>query len=270
MFEIIQNFEQTALRFSPIVLIVPGLLAVIVGLFIWLGGLGFRRILVAVVGAVTGFGCGFFIVGNIMAAGVLAAAVALIASILQRLFIAILAVSLVLVLTFFVFTGISPEVIKATKDVRVTTDKITDQSVVISVRETPVVVKAYIVDFGNMVKQAALHMPAYAWAIMAVLSVVVLAAGFFLRRLTLALCCAVLGTMLIFAGMISLLLYKGSVPISGICDKPLFFAGVFGAMTAFGAFVQLLLCPRLEKSAKSKKEVESDTPAKKKYGWRGS
>lgn len=268
MYEIIQNFEQTALRFSPIVLIVPGILAVIVGLFIWLGGLGLRRVLVAVVGAVTGFSCGFFIVGNIMAGGILAAGVGLIAIILQRLFIAILAVSLVLVLTFFVFTGICPEVIQATDNVPITAAEITDDSVVISARHTPVVVKAYAVDFGNMVKQAAWHMRTYAWAIMAALSIVVLVAGFFLRRLTSALCCAVLGTMLIFTGMILLLLYKGSMPINGICNKPLFFGGVFGAMIAFGAVVQLLLCPRLEKSAKRKKEAESEASAKKKHRWR--
>ena len=268
MYEIIQNFEQTALRFSPIVLIIPGLLAVIIGLFIWLGGLGLRRVLVTVVGAVTGFSCGFFIIGNIIAAGLLTVGVALIALVLQRFFIAILAVFLALVLSFFVFTGICPEVIKATDDVPITAAKITDDNVVISVRHTPEVLKAYIFDFGSMVKQAAWHMRNCAWAIMAAVSVVVLVAGLFLRRLTSALCCAVLGTILIFAGMISLLLYKGSFPIRGICDNPLFFAGVFGAMIAFGTVVQLLFCSRLEKSAKRKKEAESETSAKKKHGWR--
>jgi hypothetical protein len=270
MYEIFQNFEQTALRFSPIVLIVPGLLAVLVGLFIWLGGLGLSKVLVALLGAVTGFGCGFFIIKDIMAACVLTAAVALIALVLQRFFIAILAVFLALVLTFFVFTGICPEVIKATENVPVTTANITDDNVVIGARHTPEVLKAYLVDFSNMVKQAAWHMRTYVWPIMAALAVIVLAAGLFLRRLMSALCCAVLGTMLIFAGMILLLLYKGSVPISGICNKSLFYAGVFGAMTAFGTVVQLLLCPRLEKSAKRKKEVESDTSEKKKHSWRTS
>lgn len=270
MYEIIQNFEQTAMRFSPIVLIVPGLLAVLIGLFIWLGGLGFRKVLVAISGAVTGFGCGFFIIKNITAACGLAAAGALIALLLQRFFIAILAVCLSLVLTFFVFIGICPEVIKATENVPVTAPGITDDNVVIGAGNTPEVLKTYLVDFGNMVKQAALHMRTCTWPIMAALAVVVLAGGLFLRRLTSALCCAVLGTMLIFAGMILLLLYKGSVPISGICNRSLFYAGVFGAMTAFGTVIQLLLCPRLEKSAKRKKEVESDAPQKKKHGWRTS
>ena len=268
MFEIIQSFEQTALRFSPVVLIVPGILAVIIGLFIWLGGLGLKKVLVAVVGIVTGFCCGFFIIKNIIAAGIMAVGIAVIALVLQRLFITILAVSLVLVISFFVFTGICPEVIKATEDVPITAGEITDDSVVIGVRHTPEVLKAYIVDFGSMVKQAAWHMRNCGWAIMGALSVVAVVVGLFFRRLTTALCCAVLGTVLIFTGMILLLLYKGSVPISGVCNKPLFFAGVFGAMIAFGTVVQLLLCPRLEKSTKRKKGDESDTPPKKTHSWR--
>jgi len=67
MLEIAKNFEQMATGFSPIVLIAPGLVCVVVGLFIWLGGLGFRRPLAAVVGAVSGGICGFFITDrNIM------------------------------------------------------------------------------------------------------------------------------------------------------------------------------------------------------------
>ncbi|GAG23662.1 unnamed protein product, partial [marine sediment metagenome] len=40
MFELLEHFEQVAVRFSPVVLIVPGLVAVLLGLFVWLGGLG--------------------------------------------------------------------------------------------------------------------------------------------------------------------------------------------------------------------------------------
>ena len=56
MLEIAQNFEQVAAEFRPVVLIGPGLAAVWVGLFVWLGGLGVRRVLLAVVGAITAFG----------------------------------------------------------------------------------------------------------------------------------------------------------------------------------------------------------------------
>ena len=61
MLQILQEFEQTAARFSPVVLIAPGVVAVIIGLFIWLGGLGFKKVLVVILGAVAGWLCGFFI-----------------------------------------------------------------------------------------------------------------------------------------------------------------------------------------------------------------
>jgi len=62
------------------------------GLFLWLGGLGFRRALVATVGAVSGGIFGFFMSGrNIMPAMVTAALAAVIAIKLEKIFIAILA-----------------------------------------------------------------------------------------------------------------------------------------------------------------------------------
>jgi len=68
MLEILQDFESAVggdVGLSPLVLIGPGLVCVIVGLFIWLGGLGFRKLLVAVVGVIIGSMCGFFIVGGV-------------------------------------------------------------------------------------------------------------------------------------------------------------------------------------------------------------
>jgi hypothetical protein len=86
------------------------------------------------------------------------------------------------------------------------------------------------------------RMPAHNWAIVAGLVVVIVLAGFFLWRLTSAFCCATLGTTLIFTGMISLLLYKGSAPLTAICRKPSFYGIAFLVMTAFGTAEQLLLC----------------------------
>lgn len=269
MFEILQHFEQTAARFSPIVLIGPGAAVVIVGLFVWLGGLGLRRVLVAVLGAVTGGICGFFIVGRNMIAATISAVVAtFIATIFERVFITILAASLAAVLAFFVLSGVCTETIIATRDVPIEAGKTAEQNVMISLSQTPEVIKAYIADFGTRVKQAALHMPAYGWAIIAASAVVMLGAGFLLRKLTSALCCAVLGTILIFAGMILLLLYKGNMPITTICRKCSYYAAVFGVMAAFGTVVQLGLGPRLDGSAKRKKEAKKDNAASAKRYWR--
>ena len=51
------------------------------------------------------------------------------------------------------------------------------------------------------------------------------------------------GVALIFAGMVLVLLYKGARPLTGIYQMPAFFGFVVIAMTAFGTFAQLLLCP---------------------------
>ena len=76
MLEIAQDLEQAARSFQPIVLIGPGTACVIVGLFVWLGGLGLRRLLTGIVGAVCGAALGLFIVADSIIAALILAGVA--------------------------------------------------------------------------------------------------------------------------------------------------------------------------------------------------
>jgi hypothetical protein len=69
-----------------------------------------------------------------------------------------------------------------------------------------------------------------------------------------AICCATLGTILNFTGMILLLLYKGTEPASRISQRGVFFVVIFAVMIAFGTTVQLLFCLRRRKK---------DTPSPK-------
>jgi len=265
MLEILQNFEQTAAQFSPIILIGPGLAIVLVGLFIWLGGLGLKRLLAAVAGAVIGGICGFFIVGrNIMAAIILASVAAVIAIIFERLFITILAAALAAVFGFAVLAW--PYIENSQEDIRRTPV----QGPALSVRESIEKVKAYVADVSEKIKQACSQMPVYSWLILLALVVIFIVVGFFFRRLTSALCCSALGTMLIFCGMILLLLYKGSVPISSIYSKPPFYGAAFIAMTVFGTIVQLLLCQRAKRDSIRRKGADKDKegPKETTQDWR--
>lgn len=269
MFEILQDFEQVTTRFSPIVLTGPGLVAVIVGLFIWLGGLRYTRVLVAVLGAVCGGICGFFIIGrNIMTAAVLAAVAALLATIFHRTFIIILAACLAAAIGLAVgyhtrpYVGISQEVNTTAEG------RISIQGLSLSVGESLKIMNAYMIDVSDEIKKACSQMWLFGWAIIAVLVIISITGGLYLWRLTSAVCCAVLGTILIFAGMVLLLLYKGSAPISDIYSRPLFYAGVFGAMTAFGTTEQLLICPWLNKKAIKRKEAKKDKAARGNKDWR--
>ena len=237
MLEIAQNFEQVAAGFRPIVLIAPGLAAILVGLFVWLGGLGVRKVLLAIVGAITGGICGFFIIGrNIASALILTAVAAVIAIMFEKIFITILTAGLAAV---FGFAILARPYIESSPD------------------------------FSAEIKQACLQMPMYCWAIIVTLAVIFILAGFFLWRLTSALCCAAFGTLLIFAGMTSLLLYRGAAPITCIYSRTPFYAAVFAAMTAFGTTEQLLLCQRDKEKLKRKKETNKGkkVPDETKPSW---
>jgi len=235
MLEIAQNLERTAAGLRPAVLIGLGLAATSVGLFVWLGGLGLRKALVAIVGAIGGAICGFFIAGgNVVPVMVSAAAGAVITVIFEKVFITIMAAGLAAVSGFAVLAEL------------------------------------YGVDFSDGLRQACSEMPLFTWAIIAALAVAFIVAGFYLWRLTSALCCATLGTMLVFAGMILLLLYKGAAPVSSICTRGWFYAAVFAAMTAFGTIEQLLLCKRPPKKPTAKKDVNKDkeTSDEPRMSWR--
>ena len=254
MLEVTQNFEQIAARFSPIVLIGPGLAAVLLGLFVWLGGLGFRRVLAAVVGAVSGGICVSFIAGrNIILAVVSTALATVIAIIFEKIFITILAATLAAVLGFAVLAR--PYIEEPATAIPINQDEISNRAETLGGRQTVEIIKAYIADFSTKIIVAS--------------AVIFIVGGFFLWRLTSALCCAALGTLLVFAGMILLLLYKGAAPISGIYNRTSFYAAVFIAMTAFGTTMQLSLIQRREKLI-TKKETNKDNKAtdKPKLDWR--
>ena len=258
MLDIFLDIEQMAGRLRPIVLIGPGLAAVIVGLFIWLGGLRFVRFLFVILGAVNAAIWGFFVEGrNIITIVVLVMAPVLIAVLPRRIFIIIIAAGLAAILTFVVLAVLYRDTIEPTEWSAAEHEETSDQNVAFN-----------RMDFGARIKHICWEMPVITWLIILVIMLIAMAAGLFLWCFASAFYCAVLGTVLIFAGMILLLLYKGSAPVSTICNRPLFYAGVFGAMTAFSTTEQLLLCPYPKSKAKRKKEAKKQKTARGKRNWR--
>ncbi len=269
MLELAQNFEQVAIRFNMLVLVIPGLILVLVGLFLWLGGLGLSRILVAVLGAVTGGMCGMFLIGkSIAAAVILAVAAVVIAILFKKVFITLLAANLVAVVVFTLLNASNLAQSGPTYPMRYSAagDEMT-------VSRSLQAATDFASDFTNTIKYTCSQMPAYNWAIIAAAFVLLLVAGFFLWRFTSALCCAFMGTVCIFAGMILLLIFKGSLPITAVCSRSPFYLSVFAAMIAFGTVEQLLLCRMKSKKQKAEEQKEKTDPHKpeKKYlDWRTS
>jgi hypothetical protein len=269
MLEIAQHLEQIAVRFDPIVLIGPGLAAILLGLFIWLGGLGFRGTLVAIIGAVSGGVCGFLITNrNIVPATVSAGIAAVIAIIFEKIFITILAGVLAAVLGFAVLAR--PYIENAREMTPIGQGETRNREVAFSIQQSAEISKGYIADFTTEIKQILSQMPVYDPAIIAALAVIFITAGFYQWRFTSAFCCATLGVMLIFGGMILLLLYKGAAPISRICQNQSLYLGVFAAMTIFGMTEQLLLCQCIKGKLTKKKKTNNDRkePEKAPIDWR--
>ncbi len=95
MLELVQKFEQLAVWFNPGLLVGSGLLCLLAGLFVWLGGLGFRVLLVGIAGVVAGGICGVFIAAqSVPLVIILAVAGCGAAILLERVFISILTAAL--------------------------------------------------------------------------------------------------------------------------------------------------------------------------------
>ncbi len=65
----------------------------------------------------------------------------------------------------------------------------------------------------------------------------------FFSRIVCSVGSSLLVTLFIFAGMIVLLLQKGSMPFSVIYEKPIFYQTIIICMIGFGSVCGLFLCP---------------------------
>ena len=254
MLEIFQNFEQMTARISPWILIVAGVVALLVGLFIWLGGLSLGKVIVAIAGAVSGVIVGLFVIGRNTFSALLSAAVAVvIAIIFEKVIIILLAAILAAAICFAVLAG--PYIEHSQAQTAAAPNEMPTQAATPGVSQTIEELKAYTLNVGEKIKQAGSQMPVQKWAIVAAPAVILMVGGLTLRRLTSALYFSVQGTLFIFAGMILLLLYKGTRPVSHIRVNPSIYASVFAAMTAFGTIEQLLICKRVKTESTGEKKA---------------
>jgi len=256
MLEIFLNFEQMTGRFSTSILIGSGVAFLLLGLCIWLSGLALRKILISIAGLAGGVVVGLFVIGrNIFSASLSAALAAFIALIFQKVLCVLLAAALAAAIAFTILAEPYFEQAETTK-VRTEMSK---QTKTAGLDETLQELKTFGLDAGKKIKQAGTKIPIYLWAIIAAPAVILLVCGVILWRWTTALFFSVTGTMVVFLGMILLLSYKGTEPVSHIRSMPLISAAVFLAMAAFGTIVQLLLC----KSSK-KEKITKIKPGRKK------
>ena len=266
MLEIFQSFEQMTGRFSPSVLIASGIIIFLLGLCVWIAGHSLRKVLIFLAGLAGGVFVGLYVVGrNALSALIAGGLAGLIALILERVLVVLLAAAMAAAIAFTILAEpyfVQTETVDAQNDAQNDLSALTK----VTLREIPQELKTFGLESGEKIKQAGMNVPVYIWTIIAAVAAIFLVCGMFLWRLASALFFSVTGTVVIFLGMILLLSYKGTEPISHIRSNPFISAAIFFAMIGFGAIVQLLLC----KDKKKEKVAEIKTSGKKGKGNKGS
>jgi hypothetical protein len=279
MFEALEYYQSLAEKFDSRILTIPGIVVVIVGLCIWLAGLRWKRVLGALAG-------GAIFASTALCIGCFGRPMLLILTVIGLAFGAVAEKA-----TLGVFgAAIASVVVLAVMSANIRAREYSESEYVESMEEPSeeeilselyypswpeyeyddvVITTAEAVEItretGSYLAAKTIddvkssNTIAFASAI-----AVLIAAGFaavLVPRLYIAVTASSLGSAIIFAGMIMLLFYRRSEPITSIAEKGRYFAAIFAAMIIFGAIVQLVLSPS---AAKTQSETENEKKGAKK------
>jgi hypothetical protein len=266
MVEILKGFEQVAVRFSPVVLLAPGLVMIVLGLLAWLAGTSLQRLVLGVFGAgVAALACFFTGAHNPLLFGVAAWLGATFGAFLPRVFIATLLAVLGMTVTFVILARAplleSPGTLFTGPEVGQTEEY--------TVPESLEVTRAYWFDAAERVRVGVYALAPTRWAILAAVGFGLLVLKLYFERLGTAAAYSVLGTVLVFSGLVLLLIFKGSAPVAHIEQQGVSYGLVLLGMVLFGTVEQLLVCRMPGRKAKEKGGKTPSGQEKAKNAWRG-
>jgi hypothetical protein len=251
MLEIAMGFETKAAEFGAASVVVPAVAIVAAGLVAWLAALALRRQLSAAAGAIAGAFFGFFVFGGNPLATIGSSIVAaFLAASFDGAFGVVFSAALagtaaITVLAAFGAGTAGTVDGEGTPPVR---------EGIVTIRPAPDTVIEYAAAMAAETANRWKRLPLNGRVAAAAISGAFAAAAIFLGRFISAVCWSSLGTALVFIGMIMLLAYKGSNPVSHICARGAFYAAVFAAMAGFGTVEQLVLCTGRKNKPKKKTE----------------
>jgi hypothetical protein len=251
MTNILWTFQHQLTGLKPPLLLVIALVTIVAGLFVLLGGLGFRRALFLIIGAYCG---GVFVISGKCPNTLLA-----IAAVGVGITLALFLQDSFLVLVLSVFTALY------------------GYSILIH----PYVGKSD--ELMPIMRDLTIGVPFYNWPMLLGLIILPVAAKATWFQGTSTTLCSLAGAVLLFAAIIMLYVYNGLAVVADICSKQEIFLPVFASVVVVGSIIQLFLLTRLStriaavreaakfkaKHAKKGKSGESDQQsAQKKTAWR--
>jgi hypothetical protein len=267
MIEILKSFEQEAGRFDPAVLVMPGLALVVLGLVVWLAGMCLRRMVLALVGVAVGAIAGWLFNGpNPVLVGVAAGCGAVFSALVPRLSTALVLAAFGVAVAFVVTTQTHFAQGTVTPFVRPDAGRGQEK---LSIQDSLGAVRVLAANVIGCVKSIARDVEPVSWAIIGAIGVGLLVLGLLLVRLAGALVFSTLGTAVIFAGLIVLLIFKGSAPITFVQKQATFYGLVLLGMAAFGTLEQLVLCPSPRRGRKGGSAGLHPRVEESERNWRG-
>jgi hypothetical protein len=186
--QILQSFEQVATeRFSPLVLLVPGLAMLVLGLVAWLAGMRLRRLVLALAGAIVAGIAGLLVSGpSVAVAGLAAGGGAVFGAFAPRLSTAVL-LAIIGLSTALVIVAKPPPALEGKTLLGKPEAGRADQR--LSVRGSLEVTWIYTLDVVDHARPALHALTGADYAVLAVVALVLPALGLLLGRLAGTLVC---------------------------------------------------------------------------------
>lgn len=248
MLDVFTQFEQSAQAYDPMVLVVPGLVGLLLGIFLWLGGSLFARSSVAAVWLVlVACTCVFFV--KPLASVGIGVITALVVLVFKRFSTAVLAS---VVITFVAFmmacqyvgaSGVSQDSGPVAQSSRQAPRPL-EEGERLGIPDSFEHLKLMLFGVYSAATEVWLTLEVKYQVVLGVTAFFALLIGCVLQRLTEAVSFAATGVLFIWGGMVLMLLSKGAMPLTGLFARAAVYAPVIPAMIGVGAVEQLLFCSR--------------------------
>ena len=213
MYQIFRELEIALLDFPGVILIVPGLILVFLGLYLWFAGLRNSRLVPMVLAALIAWPIASSLTSSIGIRAVSVTGSALIGLILAKRLLAMFSALIVFLALLIAFSWPMPQYIPSEEPANIS-DSYVEQSLTIpdALNNASIAFS----DFNSVIIEVAKSIDSeiYFKSLAGVLLTLILYV--LSDKLILALACSGLGAIFILAGMLLLLIFKGSEPISHV------------------------------------------------------
>ena len=272
MSDLLLRIQDAALQLDAVVLWVPGLIAAILGLFLWLGGKRYSFFVIGVLGASFGAALGllfsqWFAIDTLVAVAIGAILFAIVAVLMERMVLILLASMIFAVAcgsSYFSYavkdinwteklsvmdkirsSGYLPGSVDSLSDSDALADDLPESDPTSTDSHTYGMAK--LKEIFSAIKQSAGENKGMLilWTILG--AAIGLTLAYVLKKLVMIFCCSVVGTSAIIAGVVAVILAKGDPVITTLLLKPKLTPTLFLIMVVFGCLCQLLFARKQKK-----------------------